>query len=222
MSNKKKWWPHRLPPHFFYDFFLYNMVLWAVAVLVVVARNWADDGLVVSKWFDGEVSAEHTVISEKELVVVCVFFVYFVLDVHIVVVVVDCVWEHRVLDVHQGLLSKFRALDVEDLLKNSALVSVVQVDDWIDRNGVVERVGPIGDVKSAEHIVAQRIVEVNLAPRFGSCINNAHALPLVVNENRVDVLNPFLEIYTVHREELGAGCGQVNCHLKMNLLKVIV
>ena len=165
--------------------------------------------------------AEHTVISEKELVVVRIFFVVVVIDLHIVVVV-DCVWEHRVLDVHQGLLSKFRALDVEDLLENSALVGVVQVDDWIDRNGVVERVGPIGDVKSAEHIVAQRIVEVNLGPSLGSCINNAHALPLVVNENRVDVLNPFLEIYTVHREELGAGCGQVNCHLIMNLLKVIV
>jgi hypothetical protein len=34
----------------------------------------------------------------------------------------------------------------------------------------------------------------------------------VINENSVEGFNPFLEIYTVHREELRAVCGQVNRH----------
>ncbi len=174
-----------------------------------MARNWAD-GLVLRKRFDGEMCAEHTVISEEELVVIRIFFVSFVFDVHLVVPVVDRVLEYGVLDVHKGLLSKFRAFGVEDFLENSALVGVVRVDDGERRHCVVERVVPIDDVKAAEHVVAQGIVEVNLG--VGTCRNNAHALPLVINENRVEVFNPFLENYTVHREELRAGCGQVNCH----------
>ena len=131
--------------------------------------------------------AEHTVIPEKELVVVRIFFfVRFVLDVHLVVPVVNRVLKDGVLDVHKGLLGKFRALRVEDLLENSAIVDVVRVDEGVGRNGVVKRVGPIGNVEAAEHIVAQRVVEVNLG--LGSCVNNADTVPLVINENRVEVL----------------------------------
>ena len=131
--------------------------------------------------------AEHTVIPEKELVVVRIFFFFvrFVLDVHLVVPVVNRVLEYGVLDIHKGLLGKFRALDVEGLLENSAMVDVGRVDEGVGRNGVVERVGPIGNVEAAEHIVAQRVVEVNLG--LGSCVNNADTVPLVINENRVEV-----------------------------------
>lgn len=164
--------------------------------MLVVARLCKQR--LVSERFDGKVSAKHTVVTEEELVIVRIFFVRFVFDVHVVVV-------YGVLYVHEGLLSKFRSLCVQDFLENSALVGVVRVEDGVYRNSVVERVDPIDDVKAIEHVVAQVGVEVNLGVLTGRDYTDAN--PLVINENSVEVLNPFLEIYTVHREELGAVYG---------------
>ena len=76
---------------------------------------------------------------------------------------------------------------------------------------MIERVVPKDDAEAAEHVVAEVGVEVYLGLKTRR--DDAHTPALVVYEN-IECFDSFLEYYTVHREELGAGCGQVNRHCR--------
>ena len=156
MSNKKMVATSGFSPYFLFVFYLFYGVSGG-AVLVL-------ECLVVDKWFDWEVSTEHTVVSPEELVIVGVFVV-FVFEVVVVVFVhivgiVDCVLVHSELNVHQGVLN---AQMVQDFLKNTAVVGVVRVDDGAYRYCVIERVAPVVGAEVAEDGEAELVVvEVNL------------------------------------------------------------
>lgn len=159
--------------------------------------------------------AEHTVVSPEELVIVRIFVVVifvvfdvviFVVNVHIVGIV-EAVLVHCELNVHQGILN---AHMIQDFLKNTAVVGVVRVDDGAYRYCVIERVTPVVDAESAEDVEAELGgVEVYLGCQIRR--DCAYAPPLVVNVD-IESFDSFLKIYTVHREELRAVCGQVNRH----------